>query len=82
MADDELLAKNTHEDKTSNIVLEIDGKEVDDPKLLAEAFNNFFVDKVDGIVEECPPNPPKVVDYMVEFLDGKDCAGASAVWAS
>ena len=44
------------EDKTSNIVLEIDGKEVDDPKLLAEAFNNFFVDKVDGIVEECPPN--------------------------
>ena len=60
------------ENKSANIVLEIDGKEVDDPKVLAQKFNDFFVDKVDGIVKQCPPDPPKVIEYMVDFLKDKD----------
>ena len=58
--------------KKANIVLEVDGEDVDDPKKLAEQFNNFFVDKTDRIVEACPPDPVEVVNYMHEFLEKKD----------
>ena len=58
--------------KKANIVLDIDGEEVEDPKKLAEQFNNFFVDKIDKIVEACPPDPVEVVNYMHEFLEKKE----------
>ena len=60
------------ENKKSNIVLEIDGKDVDDPKLVAEELNDYYVEKIDTIVEEHPPNPVEVVNYMQDYLTDKD----------
>ena len=59
------------ENKKANIVLEIDGKETDDPKIVAEELNNFYVEKIDGIVKEYPPDPVEVVNYMHDYLADK-----------
>ena len=56
----------------TDIVLNVDGEETDDPQIVAETLNNFYVDKVDNIVKECPPDPVAVIDYMAEYMENKE----------
>ena len=47
------------------------GAVIDDPKEVAEDLNNFFVDKVNKIVESHPPDPVKAKEYTERYIRGK-----------
>ena len=44
------------------------GEVINTPKKLAEIFNDFFIEKVDKIVEQCPPNLSEALNYTADYL--------------
>ena len=53
------------------IALMIDGELVDDPEVLCEYMNKYFVEKIEKITEACPPDPIKSVTYSMEYFKDK-----------
>ena len=53
------------------IALMIDGELVDDPERVAEFMNNYFIEKIDKIVAECPPNPVESVKHGMDYFKDK-----------
>ena len=57
--------------KSSKIWLKEDGVAIEDPGKVAEHLNDFFVSKVNKIVETHPPNPEEMKKYTEEYITGK-----------
>lgn len=58
--------------KSSSINLKIDGELVKDPKKVANELSNYYLDKVDKIVREHPPDPGLADYYTRRYIAGKE----------
>ena len=54
------------------IVLRINGQLETDPRVLAPFMNQFFVEKIEKIVKELPPDPVTSSEYMMEYMENKN----------
>ena len=57
--------------KSDKITLKVDGDLVTKPMEVAETLNEFFISKVDKIVETHPPDPDKASAYTDRYLSSK-----------
>ena len=64
-------ASKLKENNKEGIQLTINGKLETDAEVIAEHMNHFFVEKVEKIVEELPPDPVVSSKYMMEYMAGK-----------
>ena len=60
------------EQKDDSITLNIDGVLVSDPEIVAPHMSKFFVDKVEKIVAECPPDPVTSTKYAMDYFYKKN----------
>ena len=56
------------EQKDDSITLNIDGVLVSDPEVVAPHMSKFFVDKVEKIVAECPPDPVTSTKFAMDYF--------------
>ena len=57
--------------KAAGIKIRIDGEIEDDPLKVAEEFSSYYVDKVEKVVQEHPPDPDAAKLYTERFIRGK-----------
>ena len=66
------LVSGLKQNTDKKMQLMVDGELEDDPVILAEYVNDFYITKVDGIAAEFPPNPVESVKYVREYLKDKE----------
>lgn len=54
------------------ITLKIDGVLEDDPEIIAEHMNEYFIKKIEKITDEFPPDPVESTKYDMEYFADKE----------
>ena len=54
------------------IALMVNGVLEDDPEILAEYMNNYFIEKIEKITDEFPPDPVESTKYDMEYFADKE----------
>ena len=58
--------------KSGQIQLKVEDKMISEPAEVAEELSRYYIDKVEKIVEEHPPNPALSQVYTQRYIRGKE----------